>query len=91
MSSPQPRYSPEETARRGDELYEQQVRAQVEPGNQGKVVAIDVHTGAFHVADTALEAAKGLRGQHPDAEVWFVRIGHRALHRLGSRPAGGRP
>jgi hypothetical protein len=37
----QPRYSKEEFARRGDEIYESQVRQQVEEGNHGRIVAID--------------------------------------------------
>jgi hypothetical protein len=40
LQKPQPRYSKEEFARRGDELYETQVREQVEEGNDGKIVAI---------------------------------------------------
>ncbi len=35
-----PRYSKEEFARRGDEIYENQVCQQVEEGNHGKIVAI---------------------------------------------------
>ncbi len=46
-----PRYSKEEFARRGDEIYENQVRPQIEMGNYGKIVAIDIETGAFEVAD----------------------------------------
>jgi hypothetical protein len=40
MTIRQPRYSKEEFARRGDEIYETQVRSQVEEGNRGKIVAI---------------------------------------------------
>ena len=47
----QPRYTKEEFARRGDEVYESQVRPQVEEGNQGRIVAIDIETGAFEVDD----------------------------------------
>jgi hypothetical protein len=47
MTVRQSRYSKEEFARRGDEIYETQVRQQVEKGNQGKIVAIDIETGAF--------------------------------------------
>ena len=86
MTAQPPRYSAEETARRGDEIYERQVRAQVEAGNQGKVVAIDIETGAFALDENALAASKRLRVQHPDAEIWFVRVGHHALHRIGLRP-----
>ena len=90
MSAQQPRYSAEETARRGDEIYERTIRAQVEAMHYGKVVAIDIETGAYAIDDTALAAARRLRIQHPDAAVWFVRVGHRALHRIGRRPSVGR-
>ena len=36
----QPRYSKEEFARRGNEIYESQVRSKVESGNHGRIVAI---------------------------------------------------
>ena len=36
----QRRYSKEELARRGQELYESSVRQQVESGNIGKIIAI---------------------------------------------------
>lgn len=79
----QPRYSAEEHARRGDDLYEHQIRAQVEAGNHGKIVAIDVDTGAFAVADDVLTAADRLLAHYPNAQTWFVRVGHRAVHRFG--------
>jgi hypothetical protein len=85
MTTPQPRYSKEEFARRGNELYERQVRSQVEDGNEGKVVAIDIETGMFEVAEDTLTASHRLLARCPDAQTWFVRIGHRALHRFGPR------
>jgi ribosomal protein L32 len=47
MAVPQRRYSKEEMARRGQELYESQIQQQVETDNDGKIVAIDIETGAF--------------------------------------------
>jgi len=85
MTTRQPRYSREEFARRGNELYERQVRPQVEDGNEGKVVAIDIETGMFEVAEDTLTASDHLLARCPDAQTWFVRIGHRALHRFGPR------
>ena len=90
MSAQQPRYSAEETARRGDDISERSIRPQVEATHYGQVVAIDIETGAYAVDDTALAAARRLRAQHPAAAVWFVRVGHRALHRIGGRPTGER-
>jgi hypothetical protein len=81
----QSRYSKEEFARRGDEIYETQVRPQVEMGNYGKIVAIDIETGAFEVADEILAATDSLFKRIPDAQPWIVRIGHRAVHRFGAR------
>jgi hypothetical protein len=79
----QPRYSLEEAARRGTELYEQQVRPQVEAGNHDKIAAIDLDTGAFDLGEDRLTAGKRLLAHHPDAQIWFARIGHRAVNRLG--------
>ena len=85
MAARQPRYSKEEFAQRGNVLYESQVRSQVEAGNHGKIVAIDIETGAFEVADDSLTAAKQLLKRYPDAQIYGVRIGHRAVHRFGFR------
>ena len=67
----QPRYSKEEFARRGDEIYESQVRQQVEEGNHGKIVAIDIETGAFEVADDIVTASDHLLSKYPDAQTWL--------------------
>lgn len=77
------RYNKEEFARRGNEIYESQVRHQVEEDNHGKIVAIDIETGAFEVAKDSLTASDRLLALYPDAQIWFVRIGHRAVHRIG--------
>jgi len=66
MTVRQPRYSKEEFARRGNQIYESQVRSQVEEGNQGRIVAIDIETGAFEVADDLVTAAKQLSARVPD-------------------------
>ncbi|MFM6060285.1 MAG: hypothetical protein ACKPBT_19555 [Microcystis aeruginosa] len=85
MTVRQPRYSKEEFARRGHEVYESQVRSQIEEGNHGKIVAIDIETGAFEVADDSLTAAKQLLIRFPDAQIFGIRIGHHAVHRFGFR------
>jgi peptide subunit release factor RF-3 len=81
----QPRYSKEEFAQRGNALYESQIRSQVEEGNHGKIVAIDIETGAFEVADDTITATDLLYDRVPDAQPWVIRIGHRTVYRFGSR------
>lgn len=83
MAKESPTLSAEETARRGDEIYERTIRAHVEPEHNGKVVAIDVRREAFEIDDTALAAGERLLARLPEAEIWFVRVGGRALHRIG--------
>jgi hypothetical protein len=83
----QPRYSEEEHARRGTQLYEERIRPRLPEGSEGKIVAIDVDTGAFEIADDALTASERLFAVHPAAQPWFVRVGHRAVHRLGGHGA----
>jgi hypothetical protein len=85
MTVRQPRYTKEEHARRGSEMYEQQVRPQVEDGNEGKVVAIDIESGAFELAEDTLTASQRLLARQPNAQIWCVRVGHRAVHRFGLR------
>ena len=86
MKVRQPRYSKEEFARQA--IYEQQVRPLVEEGNRGKIVAIDIETGEFEVADDPLAASDQLFARCPDAQPWLIRIGHRALHRFGQHNHG---
>lgn len=83
MAIQQAQYSNQEFSERGRRLYESQVRAQVEEGNHGKIVAIDIETGAFEVAKDSLTASDQLLARYPEAQIWFVRIGHRAVHRIG--------
>jgi hypothetical protein len=85
MAVRHPRYSKEEFAQRGDALYETAVRAQVEAGNHGKMVAIDIETGAFEVAEVPRIAVDRLYDRYPDAQPWVIRIGHRSVFRIGSQ------
>ncbi len=83
MTVRQTRYSKEEFARRGDEIFESQVRSQVEEGNHGKIVAIDIETGDFEVDASEIAACDRLEARHPDAQIWMVRIGSRYVRRFG--------
>ena len=78
------RYSKEDHARLGDAIYEQTVRPLVEKTHRGKIVAIDVDSGAYEVADDSLSAARSLLARLPGAQIWCVRIGFPFVHRFGS-------
>ena len=87
----QPPYSKEEAARRGTEIYERDVRPLVEAGNKGKIVALDIETGAYELGEDTLTACDRLFGRVPDAQIWCVRIGYRAIHRIGLRSLSEAP
>jgi CRISPR/Cas system CMR-associated protein Cmr1 (group 7 of RAMP superfamily) len=85
MAVRQRRYSKEELAQRGQALYDSSIRQQVEAGNEGKIVAIDIETGDFEVDETIIAATDRLFERNPDAQPWGIRIGHRAVYHFGSR------
>lgn len=82
MPTPTPK-SREETARLGKEIYDRDIRHLVETNHHGEVVAIDVGSGSYALGENAIAASEGLREQCPDAQVWLMRVGHRALYHFG--------
>jgi hypothetical protein len=72
-----------EVGRRGNEIYDRKIRAEVEAGNKGKVVAIDIHSEAYVVAENAMNACPLLYASHTDAEIFCVRIGYPSLRTFG--------
>jgi hypothetical protein len=82
----QPRYSKEEFALRGDEIYEREIRPILEKGNEGKFVAIDIETGAYEIDVDELGASDRLLARVPTAQIWLRRIGSRYARRFGSHP-----
>jgi hypothetical protein len=85
MAVRQRRHSKEDLAQRGQLLYESSIRQQVEAGNEGKIVAIDIETGDFEVDENVVPATNRLFDRHPDAQPWVIRIGHRAVDHFGAR------
>lgn len=86
LPATQPRYGKEEFARRGDAIYDGEIRPSVEPGNEGKFVAIDIETGTYEVDADELAASDHLLARVPDAQIWLKRIGSRYVRRFGPRP-----
>jgi hypothetical protein len=85
MSSVKRRYSKEEFARRGDAIYENDVRPQLKPADEGKFAAIDIDSGTFELDRDELKAGNKLRARIPEAQIWMVRVGHRSVHRIGGQ------
>ena len=84
MPGPQPRYSKEEFARRGDELYQRSVLPQTENEDEGKFVVIDIETGDYEIDSDELTASDRLLTRNPDAQVWLTKVGSRYVRRFGA-------
>lgn len=81
---PHPRFSGEEIVRRGEELYDKSIRAQVETEeNIGKIVSINIETGDYAVDEDPVVAGLRLQAKNPDAALYGKRIGYNAAFALG--------
>jgi hypothetical protein len=87
---PYAKYSPGEVEARGEQIYEQRIRRNVEAGNTGKFVVIDIETGQYEIDDDDLAATKRALAKRPDAVLYGVRIGFPSAYTLGGHVAGER-
>jgi len=81
----------DEVVRRGQEIYERDIRSKVEAGNQGKFLVINIETGEYEMDADDLAAAKRAKARFGNAALFTMRIGHPAAYRLGFRASGKRP
>ena len=87
MTATHPRYTKEEFARRGDAIYERDIKPTMEESGVGEFVAIDIETGAYEVNADELTASDRLLARVPNAQIWLRRIGSRYIRRLRFRSA----
>lgn len=76
--------TPDEVVERGKAIYEQSIRAQVEAGNIGRLLMIDVLTGNWVLGEDRIKMARHLREQNPDAANYALRVGYPTAERIGS-------
>ncbi len=82
MTASRPRYSREETAQRGQGIYERDIRPTVEAAHWGEFAAIDVETGTYELDKDDFAATESLLARQPEAQIWLVRVGHVSTYRL---------
>ena len=88
MAALKPRYSKEEFARRGDAIFEEDIRPHLKNEAAADFVAIDIETGAYEIDPSEMAACDRLRARVPNAQVWLRKVGSRFARRFGGR---GRP
>jgi hypothetical protein len=82
-------YSSGEFARRGQEIYDQNVRPNVGPDDTDQFVAIDIESGTYEIARDDFVATERLLAKQPGAQIWLARVGQRAAYRIGARLLSG--
>jgi hypothetical protein len=83
MITRQPKYSKEEFARRGDEIYEHDVLPNVGSEDYGKFVAIDIESRQWEMDADEMAADNRLLARIPDAQLWATRVGFGYLYHFG--------
>ena len=84
---PEPAVDIEDIARRGQQYYDQHLRAKLEPEQNGKFLVLDVDTGNYEMDESEVAASERARARHPQSLFYILRIGYRAAHSIGGRLA----
>lgn len=79
-----PRHTKEEIAARGKAIYEQQLRAKLEPEQRGKFLIIDIESGDYEVDSDEFAASRHADAKHPDGAFFGMRVGHRSSGTIGA-------
>jgi hypothetical protein len=83
-TTPPARPTLDDLARLGTEAYARHVKPSLTPADDGKLVAIDVRTGAFEIDEDDYSAVARLEARVPGAAVWLERVGQPTVERLRS-------
>jgi hypothetical protein len=73
----------DEIARRGREIYERDIRADVERDHDGEFLVVDVATGDYTVGKDDQEVFKHAEAKNPEGLFYLMRVGRPAAHRIG--------
>lgn len=80
---PHSRVTSDEIIRRGQLLYEQQIRGKVEAAHHGHYLVLDVETGEYEVDAREMSAWRRVKEKVPDGAFYILRVGFSAAYRIG--------
>ena len=70
-------------AQRAERIYCERLRAILEPGHRGEYLVINVDTGEYEVDPDHLAASDRMIAKHPATSLFAMRVGYRALGKIG--------
>lgn len=68
---------------RGRKIYEEQLKAGLEPDQKGRFVAIEPESGRYFLGDTGGEALVAAHREMPGHQFYLKRIGFETTYKLG--------
>ncbi len=83
MAALKPRYSKEEFAKRGEAIFEKDIRPHLKNEGDDDFVAIDIETGAYEIDPDEMAASNRLRARVPNGQIWLRRVGSRFAYSFG--------
>ncbi len=81
-----PEHTAEEIADRGREIYERDIRSEVEAEHTGEFLVIDVTTGDYNLSADEAEAFDLAGERSPEGLFYLMRVGRRAARLLANLP-----
>jgi hypothetical protein len=72
-----------DVARRGQAIYDERLRSELEASHGDEFVAIEPDSGDYFLGKTLSEAIQSARAAHPNRLPFTVRIGHKVTVELG--------
>ena len=76
--------SAEDREERSNRIYDEKLKARLEAGHMGEVVAIHAESGEYFLGRDPLDACDKGRARFPGAIFYCRRVGDAALYRIGA-------
>ena len=77
------RQSDDSVAEKARKIYEERLKAELEPAHNDEFVAVEPESGDFFLGKTLSEAIGASRAKHPGKLAHAFRVGHRAAVHFG--------
>jgi hypothetical protein len=76
--------SPKDIAERGEAIYAEKIRVNVEPVHTGKALVIDIESGDYEVDVDEDAACDRIEARRPEGVFYLLRVGYPASLFIGT-------
>lgn len=73
-----------ELVRRGQQIYDERLKALLDPAHREQFVAIEPESGDYFLGETLSEAAAAAEKAYPQRRTYIVRVGYSAAVEIGA-------